>query len=67
LSLGLIEFFTTVKPTLPENFEEETWQKLRAAIHAIHNKQPVATSLEELYKVRHNFTVVSFERERVCE
>lgn len=43
-----------VKPTLPENFEEETWQKLRAAIHAIHGKQPVATSLEELYKAVEN-------------
>jgi cullin-4 len=47
--------YSTVKPTLPDNFEEETWQKLRAAIHAIHEKQPIATSLEELYKVPFSF------------
>jgi cullin-4 len=39
-----------VKPTLPENFEDETWQKLRQAIHAIYEKQAIASSLEELYK-----------------
>lgn len=40
-----------VKPTLPENFEDETWQKLRQAIHAIYEKQAITSSLEELYKV----------------
>jgi cullin-4 len=40
-----------VKPKLPENFEEDTWSKLQAAVKAVHNKQPVATSLEELYRV----------------
>lgn len=38
------------KPTLPSNFEEDTWAKLRDAVVAVHNKAPVATSLEELYK-----------------
>ena len=41
----------TVKPQLPENFEASTWSKLEAAVRAVHNKQHVATSLEELYRV----------------
>eukprot|EP00878_Enallax_costatus_P001922 GHUV01002084.1.p1 GENE.GHUV01002084.1~~GHUV01002084.1.p1 ORF type:complete len:775 (+),score=225.89 GHUV01002084.1:456-2780(+) len=39
-----------LKPKLPANFEEDTWAKLQAAVKAVHNKQPVATSLEELYR-----------------
>ncbi|KAF8068312.1 CUL4A [Scenedesmus sp. PABB004] len=39
-----------LKPQLPDNFEEETWAKLSAAVAAVHAKQPVATSLEELYR-----------------
>lgn len=42
----------TVKPKLPEDFEAVTWSKLQAAVQAVHTKQPVATSLEELYRVR---------------
>jgi len=41
-----------VKPKLPENFEQDTWVKLQAAVKAVHSKQPVASSLEELYRVR---------------
>jgi hypothetical protein len=41
-----------VKPKLPEDFEALTWSKLQAAVQAVHTKQPVATSLEELYRVR---------------
>jgi hypothetical protein len=41
-----------VKPQLPANFEADTWAKLQAAVQAVHQKQPVATSLEELYRVR---------------
>lgn len=41
-----------MKPKLPANFEEDTWAKLKAAVKAVHNKQPVAASLEELYRVR---------------
>jgi hypothetical protein len=40
-----------VKPQLPANFEADTWAKLQAAVQAVHQKQPVATSLEELYRV----------------
>eukprot|EP00775_Hariotina_reticulata_P012777 gene12777-12905_t len=39
-----------LKPKLPENFEDDTWSKLQAAVKAVHNKQPVASSLEELYR-----------------
>mmetsp|Transcript_6002 Transcript_6002/g.17169 ORF Transcript_6002/g.17169 Transcript_6002/m.17169 type:complete len:735 (-) Transcript_6002:2064-4268(-) len=35
---------------LPDGFEEATWAKLQAAVRAVHNKEPVSTSLEELYK-----------------
>ncbi len=46
-------FFSSilVKPKLPENFEEETWTQLQQAVRAVHNKAPVSSSLEELYKV----------------
>mmetsp|Transcript_1741 Transcript_1741/g.2670 ORF Transcript_1741/g.2670 Transcript_1741/m.2670 type:complete len:801 (+) Transcript_1741:58-2460(+) len=39
-----------VKPKLPENFEEETWEKLKMAVEAVHQKKPVACSQEELYR-----------------
>lgn len=39
-----------VTPKLPESFEEDTWKKLEAALHAVHNKQPTALSREELYR-----------------
>ncbi|KAL3702128.1 hypothetical protein R1sor_020150 [Riccia sorocarpa] len=38
------------KPKLPTNFEEVTWAKIREAVMAIHLKQPVSCSLEELYR-----------------
>eukprot|EP00250_Pteridium_aquilinum_P020559 c24859_g8_i3 orf=217-2634(-) len=38
------------KPKLPTDFEELTWAKIRDAITAIHLKQPVSCSLEELYR-----------------
>jgi hypothetical protein len=40
-----------VKPKLPDDFEASTWSKLQAAVQAVHTKQHVATSLEELYRV----------------
>ena len=39
------------KPTLPANFEEDTWAKLRSAICAIFLKQPDSCDLEKLYQV----------------
>ena len=38
------------KPKLPENFEDDTWAKLQAAVRAVHAKQAVRHSLEELYR-----------------
>ncbi|XP_028245115.1 cullin-4-like isoform X2 [Glycine soja] len=45
----LIRFHKGV-PTLPPNFEEETWAKLKSAIGAIFMKQPVSCDLENLYQ-----------------
>lgn len=39
------------KPQLPENFEDETWQKLKDCVRAVHMQQPVNQSFEQLYKV----------------
>ena len=39
------------KPKLPENFEDVTWETLKMAIRAVHAKQPVAMSFEDLYRV----------------
>ncbi|MED6184277.1 Cullin-4 [Stylosanthes scabra] len=38
------------KPTLPTNFEEDTWAKLKSAISAIFLKQPDSCDLENLYQ-----------------
>ncbi len=36
---------------LPDGFEAATWAKLQTAVRAVQHKQPVSTSLEELYRV----------------
>ncbi|KAL0352848.1 UNVERIFIED_CONTAM: Cullin-4 [Sesamum angustifolium] len=38
------------KPTLPSNFEENTWATLKSAINAIFLKQPDPCDLEKLYQ-----------------
>ncbi|KAG5029330.1 hypothetical protein JHK87_012844 [Glycine soja] len=45
----LIKFHKGI-PTLPPNFEEDTWAKLKSAIGAIFLKQPVSCDLENLYQ-----------------
>lgn len=61
------------KPRLPENFEAETWQKLQAAVHAVHAKRTVDHSLEELYRAVEDMCLQSlaasvYDRLRaVCE
>jgi hypothetical protein len=40
-----------VKPKVPDNFENDIWEKLRKAVDSIHESKPVPDSLEELYKV----------------
>ncbi|XWS19848.1 hypothetical protein CRYUN_Cryun31cG0051900 [Craigia yunnanensis] len=42
------------KPTLPTNFEEDTWAKLKSAINAIFLKQPDSCDLEKLYQAVNN-------------
>lgn len=41
-------------PTLPENYSESTWEKLREAVIAIQTSKPIAYSLEELYQAVEN-------------
>ena len=40
----------TAKPTLPENFEQDTWNMLQKSIHSIYSNSSVTYSLEELYR-----------------
>lgn len=39
-----------VQPKPPENFEDDTWEKLKKAVAAVEGKRPIATSREELYR-----------------
>jgi len=38
------------KPKLPDNFYENTWQRLSLAIDAVHHQEAVSFSQEELYR-----------------
>ncbi|XKL62754.1 hypothetical protein PGB90_002587 [Kerria lacca] len=38
------------KPKLPDNYQEETWCKLKEAVEAIQTSKPIQYSLEDLYK-----------------
>ncbi|XP_024139562.1 cullin-4B [Oryzias melastigma] len=42
------------KPKLPENYTQETWQKLREAVEAIQNSTSIKYNLEELYQAVEN-------------
>lgn len=44
-------FLHTEKPKLPENYTQETWQKLKEAVEAIQNSTSIKYNLEELYQV----------------
>ena len=39
---------------MPANFQEVTWEKLEAAVDAIHSSCAIRYSLEELYKAVEN-------------
>ncbi|KAJ1562092.1 hypothetical protein HK096_002128 [Nowakowskiella sp. JEL0078] len=39
-----------VKPKLPENFEEDTWEMMKKAIRSIYECKPIHYGMEELYK-----------------
>ncbi|KAK6150067.1 hypothetical protein DH2020_017592 [Rehmannia glutinosa] len=45
-----LDFVCEAKPTLPSNFEENTWATLKSAISAIFLKQPDPCDLEKLYQ-----------------
>lgn len=47
-------FFSSEKPSLPENYQERTWEKLREAVIAIQTSTPIAYCLEELYQAVEN-------------
>ncbi|KAJ9558307.1 hypothetical protein OSB04_012921 [Centaurea solstitialis] len=61
------------KPTLPKNFEENTWAILKSAISAIFLKQPDPCDLEKLYQAvndlcLHKLGASLYQRiERECE
>lgn len=40
-----------VQPKIPENFEQETWGKLKSAVHDVFSKSSSKISKEELYRV----------------
>uniref|UniRef100_W5NDR0 Cullin-4B n=1 Tax=Lepisosteus oculatus TaxID=7918 RepID=W5NDR0_LEPOC len=42
------------KPKLPENYTNETWQKLKGAVEAIQNSTSIKYNLEELYQAVEN-------------
>uniref|UniRef100_A0A914UGW7 Cullin-4 n=1 Tax=Plectus sambesii TaxID=2011161 RepID=A0A914UGW7_9BILA len=42
------------RPQLPNNFLEKSWTKLEEAVGAIHSRQSVSSSLEELYQIVEN-------------
>uniref|UniRef100_A0A4W6FSY3 Cullin 4B n=1 Tax=Lates calcarifer TaxID=8187 RepID=A0A4W6FSY3_LATCA len=44
----------TEKPKLPENYTQETWQKLKEAVEAIQNSTSIKYNLEELYQAVEN-------------
>ncbi|KAB0394165.1 hypothetical protein E2I00_001524, partial [Balaenoptera physalus] len=44
----------TDKPKLPENYTDETWQKLKEAVEAIQNSTSIKYNLEELYQAVEN-------------
>lgn len=46
-----------VQPKLPENFEDDTWEKLQQAVVAVQTQQPIATSREELYRAVNDLCV----------
>lgn len=62
----LLLALVTEKPKLPENYTQETWQKLKEAVEAIQNSTSIKYNLEELYQVaaevRHAGTSLKFQK-----
>lgn len=69
----ILYYIIQAKPVLPSNYKETTWEKLRDAVHAIHNQHSISSSLEELYKAvenlcSHNMSVNLYDQlKSVCE
>jgi cullin-4 len=45
---------STEKPKLPDNYQEQTWDKLKEAVVAIQTSKSSRYSLEELYQAVEN-------------
>lgn len=50
MTFAVVTCAPQVQPKLPDHFEDRTWEKLQKAIRAVQQKQPIATSREELYR-----------------
>jgi cullin-4 len=46
--------FIIDKPKLPDNYQEQTWDKLKEAVIAIQTSKSIRYSLEELYQAVEN-------------
>lgn len=49
-----LKIIFSAKPTLPDNYQENTWDKLQEAVVAIQTSKSIAYSLEELYQAVEN-------------
>ena len=54
LLLLLLLLLPLVKPDLPENYEADTWRKLREVTVAVQLQRSISYSLEELYQAVEN-------------
>lgn len=52
--IALVTFLLPAIPTLPENYQENTWDKLKEAVIAIQMSIPIVYCLEELYQAVEN-------------
>lgn len=61
------------KPKLPENYQENTWDKLKEAVIAIQTSKSIKSSLEELYQAvenmcSHKMAAILYDNLRIlCE
>ncbi|XP_072285370.1 cullin-4B-like [Pyxicephalus adspersus] len=53
------------KPKLPENYTDETWQKLKEAVEAIQNSTSIKYNLEELYQALYTLAIFIVGNERI--
>lgn len=52
--LTSLAIFIVAKPSLPENYQENTWDQLKEAVVAIQTSKPIANCLEDLYQAVEN-------------